>query len=214
MCTLSLQCHHVFHFRFSVILSIENHCSIRQQQTMVTIMTEVFGDKLYLNSVDEKQSCLLSPESLKGRILIKVSLTDWMTYLVWKINPVPQPVRLFLDKGRFSRDLLPVFSGGCLKQFWQWRSLIDVVIPQLAMVLHTPHSALKDGFGEADVVLKNDWLEYTFWTAHMCISFYDLEPLSGSLEKVGKKVKTVFFILLSTLKMCELSIFCSCFFHQ
>jgi len=40
---------------------------------MVTIMTEVFGDKLYLNSVDEKQSCLLSPESLKGKILIKVS---------------------------------------------------------------------------------------------------------------------------------------------
>nr|KAG5699416.1 hypothetical protein BaRGS_016262 [Batillaria attramentaria] len=38
---------------------------------MAECMAEVFGDKLYLNSVDEKQSCLPSPESLKGRILIK-----------------------------------------------------------------------------------------------------------------------------------------------
>ena len=50
-------------------------------------MTEVFGDKLYLNSVDEKQSCLLSPESLKGKILIKVS--DWLDdVLSWKLLTV------------------------------------------------------------------------------------------------------------------------------
>ncbi|KAK7099199.1 hypothetical protein V1264_003379 [Littorina saxatilis] len=56
---------------YPVILSIENHCSIKQQQIMVSIMSEILGDKLDLNSVDEKQSCLPSPESLKGRILIK-----------------------------------------------------------------------------------------------------------------------------------------------
>ncbi|KAL8614073.1 hypothetical protein ACOMHN_026290 [Nucella lapillus] len=56
---------------YPVILSVENHCSIRQQETMVTIMSEVLGDRLYLNSVDEKQTSIPSPESLKGRILIK-----------------------------------------------------------------------------------------------------------------------------------------------
>ncbi|PVD33909.1 hypothetical protein C0Q70_05171 [Pomacea canaliculata] len=56
---------------YPVILSIENHCSVKQQQVMAHCMTEVFGDKLYLNSVDEKQTSLPSPESLKGHILIK-----------------------------------------------------------------------------------------------------------------------------------------------
>ena len=60
------------HFRYPVILSIENHCSIKQQKVMAEHMISILGDKLYAESVDEKRSRLPSPEDLKKKILIKV----------------------------------------------------------------------------------------------------------------------------------------------
>jgi hypothetical protein len=60
--------------RYPVILSIENHCSLKQQRVMVDHMTAIFGDKLYCGTIDEKRVRLPSPEDLKGKILIKVHL--------------------------------------------------------------------------------------------------------------------------------------------
>ncbi|NXI43434.1 PLCH1 phosphodiesterase, partial [Galbula dea] len=57
---------------FPVILSIENHCSIQQQQKIAQYLKEIFGDKLDLSSVitgDPRQ--LPSPQNLKGKILVK-----------------------------------------------------------------------------------------------------------------------------------------------
>ncbi|NXM71028.1 PLCH1 phosphodiesterase, partial [Serilophus lunatus] len=57
---------------FPVILSIENHCSIQQQKKIAQYLKEIFGDKLDLSSVstgDPRQ--LPSPQSLKGKILVK-----------------------------------------------------------------------------------------------------------------------------------------------
>nr|XP_034989549.1 1-phosphatidylinositol 4,5-bisphosphate phosphodiesterase eta-1 isoform X2 [Zootoca vivipara] len=57
---------------FPIILSIENHCSIQQQKKIAQYLKEIFGDKLDLTSVsvgDSKQ--LPSPQSLKGKILVK-----------------------------------------------------------------------------------------------------------------------------------------------
>ncbi|NWW86810.1 PLCH1 phosphodiesterase, partial [Rhynochetos jubatus] len=57
---------------FPVILSIENHCSIQQQQKIAQYLKEIFGDKLDLSSVvtgDSRQ--LPSPQDLKGKILVK-----------------------------------------------------------------------------------------------------------------------------------------------
>ncbi|CAM4598450.1 unnamed protein product [Lepidochelys olivacea] len=57
---------------FPVILSIENHCSIQQQKKIAQYLKEIFSDKLDLSSVitgDSKQ--LPSPQSLKGKILVK-----------------------------------------------------------------------------------------------------------------------------------------------
>uniref|UniRef100_A0A803T080 Phosphoinositide phospholipase C n=1 Tax=Anolis carolinensis TaxID=28377 RepID=A0A803T080_ANOCA len=57
---------------FPIILSIENHCSIQQQKKIAQYLKEIFSDKLDLTSVnagDSKQ--LPSPQSLKGKILIK-----------------------------------------------------------------------------------------------------------------------------------------------
>ncbi|XP_030072890.1 1-phosphatidylinositol 4,5-bisphosphate phosphodiesterase eta-1 [Microcaecilia unicolor] len=57
---------------FPVVLSIENHCSIQQQQKIAQYMKEIFGDKLDLSSVQIGESKQLpSPQSLKGKILVK-----------------------------------------------------------------------------------------------------------------------------------------------
>ncbi|XP_078523892.1 1-phosphatidylinositol 4,5-bisphosphate phosphodiesterase eta-1 isoform X3 [Lissotriton helveticus] len=57
---------------YPVILSIENHCSIQQQHKIAMYMKDIFSDKLDLSSIntgDMKQ--LPSPQSLKGKILVK-----------------------------------------------------------------------------------------------------------------------------------------------
>eukprot|EP00075_Anas_platyrhynchos_P009699 XP_027298952.1 1-phosphatidylinositol 4,5-bisphosphate phosphodiesterase eta-2 isoform X3 [Anas platyrhynchos] len=57
---------------YPVILSIENHCSVIQQKKMAQYLTEILGDKLDLSSVHSDDSTRLpSPESLKGKILVK-----------------------------------------------------------------------------------------------------------------------------------------------
>ncbi|XP_043348435.1 1-phosphatidylinositol 4,5-bisphosphate phosphodiesterase eta-1 isoform X3 [Dermochelys coriacea] len=57
---------------FPVILSIENHCSIQQQKKIAQYLKEIFSDKLDLSSVITGESKQLpSPQSLKGKILVK-----------------------------------------------------------------------------------------------------------------------------------------------
>ncbi|KFW03504.1 1-phosphatidylinositol 4,5-bisphosphate phosphodiesterase eta-2, partial [Eurypyga helias] len=57
---------------YPVILSIENHCSVIQQKKMAQYLLEILGDKLDLSSVHNDDSTKLpSPESLKGKILVK-----------------------------------------------------------------------------------------------------------------------------------------------
>lgn len=59
--------------RYPVILSIENHCSVAQQKKMAQYLVEILGDKLDLSTVNNKDpNELPSPESLKGKILVKV----------------------------------------------------------------------------------------------------------------------------------------------
>ncbi|KAH3894180.1 hypothetical protein DPMN_018337 [Dreissena polymorpha] len=58
--------------RYPVILSIENHCSVKQQKVMVDHMTSILGDKLFKGKVDLEHGTLPSPEELKHKILIKV----------------------------------------------------------------------------------------------------------------------------------------------
>ncbi|KAL3841874.1 hypothetical protein ACJMK2_019969 [Sinanodonta woodiana] len=57
--------------QYPVILSIENHCSIRQQHVMVYHLISIFGDKLCTEKVVSNRTHLPSPEDLKGQILIK-----------------------------------------------------------------------------------------------------------------------------------------------
>ncbi|KAH8997911.1 PLC-like phosphodiesterase [Lactarius akahatsu] len=58
---------------YPVIISAEVHCSIPQQDTMASIMHEVFGESLVSAPVNgrPKIDVLPSPEDLKGRVLLK-----------------------------------------------------------------------------------------------------------------------------------------------
>uniref|UniRef100_A0A803J7D6 Phosphoinositide phospholipase C n=1 Tax=Xenopus tropicalis TaxID=8364 RepID=A0A803J7D6_XENTR len=61
----------VYASEYPLILCLENHCSVKQQKVMVQHMKKILGDKLYTTSPNSEESYLPSPESLKGKLLIK-----------------------------------------------------------------------------------------------------------------------------------------------
>ena len=56
---------------FPLILSIENHCSLEQQDKMADYMRDLLGDYLFTSPPDEEASVMPSPDSLKKKILVK-----------------------------------------------------------------------------------------------------------------------------------------------
>ncbi|KAL3063607.1 hypothetical protein OYC64_000024 [Pagothenia borchgrevinki] len=57
---------------YPVILSIENHCSVPQQKKMAQYLIEILGDKLDVSNIRAEESGRLpSPETLRGKILVK-----------------------------------------------------------------------------------------------------------------------------------------------
>ncbi|XP_059178362.1 1-phosphatidylinositol 4,5-bisphosphate phosphodiesterase eta-1-like [Physella acuta] len=54
---------------YPLILSLENHCCLKQQKVMADIMTSIFGDKLWCPQSDWIK--IPSPEELRNKILIK-----------------------------------------------------------------------------------------------------------------------------------------------
>ncbi|XP_078059738.1 1-phosphatidylinositol 4,5-bisphosphate phosphodiesterase eta-1 [Mustelus asterias] len=57
---------------YPVILSIENHCSIQQQQKIAQYLKDILGDKLDLSPVGIRDTDQFpTPKRLKGKILIK-----------------------------------------------------------------------------------------------------------------------------------------------
>ena len=69
-------------FRLHLISSLEDHCSLEQQEKMANIFKEEFGDMLLTEPVStgdpdvdeefEKKNDLPSPNQLKGKIILKV----------------------------------------------------------------------------------------------------------------------------------------------
>ncbi|XP_025025020.1 1-phosphatidylinositol 4,5-bisphosphate phosphodiesterase zeta-1-like [Python bivittatus] len=57
---------------YPLILSLENHCSPKQQEVMVDYLRSILGDKLVTFTIDETMPTELpSPEALKFKIMIK-----------------------------------------------------------------------------------------------------------------------------------------------
>jgi hypothetical protein len=64
---------------YPVILSLENHCSLAQQEVMAKHLKEILGDKLCSSPLegqleDPEKATLPSPEQLKYKVLIKVNI--------------------------------------------------------------------------------------------------------------------------------------------
>jgi len=62
--------------KYPVVLSLEMHCSLEQQQTCANILKRTFGDKLALPIRADPGVKLPSPESLKCKFLIKGKRVD------------------------------------------------------------------------------------------------------------------------------------------
>jgi len=56
---------------YPVIFSIENHCSIEQQDKMAEHLQNILGDLLFVHKIGEDETELPSPMKLKNKILIK-----------------------------------------------------------------------------------------------------------------------------------------------
>eukprot|EP00591_Stephanopyxis_turris_P010094 CAMPEP_0195510440 /NCGR_PEP_ID=MMETSP0794_2-20130614/3081_1 /TAXON_ID=515487 /ORGANISM="Stephanopyxis turris, Strain CCMP 815" /LENGTH=398 /DNA_ID=CAMNT_0040637859 /DNA_START=180 /DNA_END=1376 /DNA_ORIENTATION=- len=56
---------------YPIILSLENHCSIPYQKVMANILIDVLGDALFIPDESVLNGLLSSPESLRGRVVIK-----------------------------------------------------------------------------------------------------------------------------------------------
>jgi len=56
---------------FPLILSIENHCSKKQQDQLAFHLVNILGDLLYKETVDTSKTLLPSPLDLKHKILVK-----------------------------------------------------------------------------------------------------------------------------------------------
>lgn len=54
-----------------LILSLENHCDIPQQRTLVNLMKQEFGDMLLTEPVDRRATVLPSPNQLRRKIIVK-----------------------------------------------------------------------------------------------------------------------------------------------
>lgn len=55
---------------YPLILSLEIHCSIEQQNVMANLFNSVFSSSL-ITTKNDSEFCLPSPESLKGKIILK-----------------------------------------------------------------------------------------------------------------------------------------------
>lgn len=58
--------------RYPLVLSIEEHCDVKQQKLMAQYFRDVFQDKLLTDPVELEAEQLPSPTQLKGKIIIKV----------------------------------------------------------------------------------------------------------------------------------------------
>ena len=54
-----------------MIFSLENHCSVEQQDKMADHLLNILGDLLYKGSIKESEKEMPTPMSLRGKMLVK-----------------------------------------------------------------------------------------------------------------------------------------------
>jgi phosphatidylinositol phospholipase C, delta len=103
---------------YPIILSLEVHCSHPYQKALATLLTTTFGSKLYippskfgksqknLSSPNKSGLSLPSPESLRGRVVIK-----------GKRPPEPEDVTVKVEKGSVSHGYSEANDGFSHSQY-------------------------------------------------------------------------------------------------
>lgn len=75
---------------YPLLISAEIHCGIEQQDQLVDIMNDVFGDSLVQAPIEgrPKIKVLPSPEDLKNKFLLKVQ--EFISSITYLLTPLPQ----------------------------------------------------------------------------------------------------------------------------
>ncbi|WFD33455.1 phosphoinositide phospholipase C [Malassezia cuniculi] len=72
---------------YPLILSLEVHCDVAQQEIMAAVLRDKLGDALVTAPLEHSHHQLPSPDALRGRILVKAK--DWN--LIRASSPAPAP---------------------------------------------------------------------------------------------------------------------------
>ncbi|KAH9903290.1 1-phosphatidylinositol-4,5-bisphosphate phosphodiesterase 1 [Cubamyces lactineus] len=102
---------------YPIIISAEIHCSVPQQEQLVTIMKEVFGDALVYAPVEGRPSIveLPSPEDLKGRVLLKAK----NLYVSEKQGLTEKELTVDTESSTTDTSASDSDLGGEIKQEWR-----------------------------------------------------------------------------------------------
>jgi len=75
--------------RYPLVLSIEEHCDIKQQKMMAQVFKDVFQDKLLMEPLEPEAEQLPSPTQLKGKIILKVEKFPGKSFILSGYNAIP-----------------------------------------------------------------------------------------------------------------------------
>uniref|UniRef100_A0A3P8RXH2 Phosphoinositide phospholipase C n=1 Tax=Amphiprion percula TaxID=161767 RepID=A0A3P8RXH2_AMPPE len=117
--------------QYPVILSIENHCTVPQQKKMAEYLKEVLQDKLDLTNVNAHECKKLpSPEILKGKVLVKVTLVC----LLFRKRKTMRLSRALSDLVKYTKSVrvcVFLFYLAAYTNSWQVSSLNETVMNQI-----------------------------------------------------------------------------------
>ncbi|KAF5272994.1 hypothetical protein FQA39_LY07643 [Lamprigera yunnana] len=156
---------------YPVILSIENHCSLQQQNRMAHIFQRIFGEKVVTNFLFDAdysdEPMLPSPEQLKYRILIKNKKL---------VTEVPLPIPTY---SAISTPLTRPISGMRHSVPGRTSSIIS----------NTSSSSFNDDFSDDDYDDEDDEDNIDEKALHGILSTSD-SPRSFSIAHVTAKTST------------------------
>uniref|UniRef100_A0A8C2HPN3 Phosphoinositide phospholipase C n=1 Tax=Cyprinus carpio TaxID=7962 RepID=A0A8C2HPN3_CYPCA len=91
---------------YPVVLSIEEHCDVKQQKMMAQVFKDVFQDKLLTDPLEPEAEQLPSPTQLKGKIIIKVEKLHWKSCNVFDFTMQSKAMqsRFFIQHKKLNID--------------------------------------------------------------------------------------------------------------
>ncbi len=125
---------------YPIIISAEIHCSVPQQEQLVIIMKEVFGEHLVYAPPDSrpKIETLPSPEELKGRVLLKAK----NLYVSEKQGLTEKEISVDTESSTSDTSASDSDMGAEIKQEWRKARKNEVELIKGALPPRTPSPVL------------------------------------------------------------------------